>query len=251
MQILGIGNNGHIGFNEPGSSRFSRTRLITLDNSTRIANSFEFANISQVPRLAVTMGIDTIMKARKIYLMAWGPMKAPVIHKAVEEHVTEQIPASLLQQHNDAVYVLDEAAASELTRFRSPWLTGDIDWTPKTIKKAVVSMALKLDKPVLALTNSDYNDSGLGDLLVEQGDAYEINLQVFYMLRDSIPAGRAANRIPLFQRILKDQSLIQKEASSSPRTPMMISLVWAEPLCACTTRAMKCMLPTKQAEILR
>lgn len=199
VQILGIGNNGHIGFNEPGSSRFSRTRLITLDNSTRIANSFEFANISQVPRLAVTMGIDTIMKAKKIYLMAWGPMKAPVIQKAVEEHVTEQIPASLLQQHHDAVYVLDEAASSELTRFRSPWLTGDIEWTPKSIKKAVVSMALKLDKPVLALTNSDYNDNGLGDLLVEEGDAYEINLQVFYMLRDSItgwPGGKPNAFIP-------------------------------------------------------
>ncbi|ULQ57406.1 glucosamine-6-phosphate deaminase [Flavihumibacter rivuli] len=199
VQILGIGNNGHIGFNEPGSSRFSRTRLITLDNSTRIANSSEFANISEVPRLAITMGIDTIMKARKIYLMAWGPMKAPVLQKAVEEHVTEQIPASLLQQHNDTVFVVDELAASELTRFKSPWLTGDIEWTPIMIRKAVVTMALKLGKPVLALTNSDYSDSGLGDLLVEKGDAYEINLQVFYQLRDSItgwPGGKPNAVIP-------------------------------------------------------
>ncbi|WP_052273359.1 glucosamine-6-phosphate deaminase [Flavihumibacter solisilvae] len=199
VQILGIGNNGHIGFNEPGSSRFSRTRLVTLENSTRIANSFEFANISQVPRMAVTMGIDTIMKARKIYLMGWGPMKAPVIQKAVEENVTEQIPASLLQQHNDAIFVVDEMAAAELTRYRSPWLTGEIEWTPKLIKKAVVSTALKLGKPVLGLTNSDYNDSGLGELLVEKGDAYEINLQVFYLLRDSItgwPGGKPNAVIP-------------------------------------------------------
>lgn len=199
VQILGIGNNGHIGFNEPGSSRYSKTRMITLDNSTRIANSFEFANITQVPRLAVTMGIDTIMKAKRIYLMAWGPMKAPVIQKAVEEQVTEQIPASLLQQHNDAIFVVDEMAAGELTRIKSPWLTGDIEWDATLIKKAVVTMALKTGKPILGLTNSDYNDHGLGDLLVEKGDAYEINLQVFYMLRDSItgwPGGKPNAVIP-------------------------------------------------------
>src|SRR5580700_2556822 len=116
LQILGIGNNGHIGFNEPGSSLFSKTRLIPLDNSTRIANAQEFQNISKVPRLAITMGISTIMKAKKIMLMAWGQIKAPVIQKAVEGNVTEQIPASLLQQHNDCIFVTDEVAASELTR---------------------------------------------------------------------------------------------------------------------------------------
>ena len=91
------------------------------------------------------------------------------------------------------IFVLDEAAASELTRFKSPWLTGECEWTPKMIKKAVVNMALKLNKPVLSLTNSDYNEYGFSDLLVEKGDAYEINLQVYYMLRDSItgwPGGK-------------------------------------------------------------
>ena len=149
LQILGIGNNGHIGFNEPGSSIHSRTRLITLDNSTRISNAYEFANISQVPRLAITMGIGTIMKSKKIILMAWGPGKAPVIKKAVEEDHTEQVPASLLQIHDDVKFVVDEAAAAELTRNMSPWLTGDCEWTPKMIKKAVVNMALKLKKPVI------------------------------------------------------------------------------------------------------
>jgi glucosamine-6-phosphate deaminase len=199
LQILGIGNNGHIGFNEPGSSLFSRTRLIPLDNSTRIANSLEFQNISNVPRLAVTMGIGTIMKAKRIILMAWGQLKAPVIRKAVEGHVTEQIPASLLQQHSDTAFVVDHVAASELTRFKSPWLTGEMQWTPKMTKKAVVNMALKLKKPVLSLTNSDYNDNGLSDLLVEKGDAYEINLQVYYLLRDSItgwPGGKPDAIIP-------------------------------------------------------
>jgi glucosamine-6-phosphate deaminase len=195
VQILGIGNNGHIGFNEPGSSLFSKARLIPLENSTRVANSGEFQNISHVPRLAITMGISTIMKAKKIFLMAWGPLKAPIIQKAVEGVVTEQIPASLLQQHADTIFVLDEIASSELTRFKSPWLTGECEWTPRMVKKAVVNMAQQLGKPVLSLTSKDYNDYGLSDLLVEKGDVYEINLQVFYLLRDSItgwPGGKSA-----------------------------------------------------------
>jgi len=199
LQVLGIGNNGHIGFNEPGSSIHSRTRLVNLDNNTRLANAYEFAKISDVPRLAVTMGISTILKAKKIVLLAWGPAKAPVVQKAVEENMTEQIPASLLQNHPDCQFVLDEAAAQQLTRFKSPWLTGDIEWTPAIIKKAVVNMALKAKKPVLSLTNNDYNEYGLSDLLVEKGDAYEINLQVYYMLRDSItgwPGGKPNAVIP-------------------------------------------------------
>jgi glucosamine-6-phosphate deaminase len=198
LQILGIGNNGHIGFNEPGSGIFSKTRLTVLDNSTRLANSKDFQNISRVPRLAITMGINTIMKSKRILLMAWGA-KAPVIAKSVEGHVTEQVPASILQQHTHCSFVIDEIAASELTRFKSPWLAGDIEWTGAMIKRAVVNMALKLNKPVLSLTTNDYNENGLGDLLVEKGDAYEINLQVFYMLRDSItgwPGGKPDATIP-------------------------------------------------------
>jgi len=193
LQILGIGINGHIGFNEPGSSIYTKTRLTALDNSTRLANSYEFGNMSEVPRLAITMGIGTILKSKKIILMAWGQAKAPVIQQSVEEDDTEEVPASLLQNHDDTVFVVDEAAAAELTRFKRPWLTGECDWTEKMLKKAVVDLALKLNKPVLSLTNNDYNDNGLSDLLVEKGDAYEINLQVFYLLRDSItgwPGGK-------------------------------------------------------------
>ena len=199
LQILGIGTNGHIGFNEPGSGIYTKTRLITLDNSTRIANAYEFGNMSQVPRMAITMGISTILKSKKIILMAWGQTKAPVIQKAVEEDDTEEIPASLLQNHDDCTFVIDEGCAAELARFKKPWLTGECVWTDKMIKRAVVSLALQLKKPVLSLTNIDYNDNGLSDLLVEKGDAYEINLQVFYLLRDSItgwPGGK-----PTEQRI--------------------------------------------------
>jgi len=121
------------------------------------------------------------------------------MHKAVEGPVTEQVPASLLQQHSDCTFIVDELAAAELTRNKSPWLTGEIEWDSKTIKKAVVNMALKLNKPVLSLTNNDYNEFGLGDLIVEEGDAYEINLQVFYLLRDSItgwPGGKPDMNLP-------------------------------------------------------
>ena len=197
LQILGIGVNGHIGFNEPGSGIYTKTRLISLDNSTRIANAYEFGNMSQVPRMAITMGISTILKSRKIILMSWGQTKAPVIQKAVEEEANEDIPASLLQNHDDCIFVIDETCAAELTRFKSPWLTGECEWSDTMMKRAVVNLALKLRKPVLSLTNIDYNDNGLSDLLVEKGDAYEINLQVFYLLRDSItgwPGGKPTDK---------------------------------------------------------
>jgi glucosamine-6-phosphate deaminase len=193
LQILGIGVNGHIGFNEPGSAIYSKTRLITLDNSTRLANSHEFGNLSQVPRMAITMGISTIMKSKEIILMAWGQNKAPVIKKAVEDDDTEEVPASLLQNHDNCTFVIDEGASCELTRFKSPWLTGECEWTPKIVRSAVVTLALQLGKPILSLTNNDYNDHGLSDLLTERGDAYEINLEVYYMLRDTItgwPGGK-------------------------------------------------------------
>ena len=199
LQILGIGNNGHIGFNEPGSPVYSKTRLITLDNSTRIANSHEFGNVSEVPRMAITMGISTIMKSRSIILMAWGKTKAPVIKRSVEGKPTEEVPASLLQHHDHCTFVLDEFAAAELTRFKSPWLTGECEWTPNVVKDAVINMALHTGKPVLSLTNHDYNESGLSDLLVERGDSYGINLDVYYMLRDSItgwPGGKPNATIP-------------------------------------------------------
>lgn len=199
LQILGIGSNGHIGFNEPGSNPNSRTRLISLDNNTRLANSYDFANMAQVPRLAITMGISTIMKAHKIVLLAWGQHKAPVVRKAVEGHSNEQVPAALLQQHKDCIFILDAQAAEELTRFKSPWLTGECEWSSKMIRKAVCTMALKLKKPILMLTDNDYHDHGLSDLLVEHGNSYEINLMVFNGMRKAItgwPGGKPGVDIP-------------------------------------------------------
>ena len=198
LQILGIGKNGHIGFNEPGSSFHSKTRVIHLDNQTRMANLYEWHDMNKVPRTAITVGISSIMKAKKIVLLAWGN-KAEIVAKAVEGDVTEQIPASVLQNHDDCTFIIDEYAAAELTRNKAPWLTGANDWTPQMIKKAVIELALKLDKTVLSLTADDYKENSLADLLVLKESVYDINLQVFYMLRDSItgwPGGKPNAVIP-------------------------------------------------------
>jgi len=198
LQILGIGKNGHIGFNEPGSSFHSKTRVIHLDQQTRIANTYEFLDLNKVPKLAITVGISSIMKAKKIVLLAWGD-KASIVAKSIEGDVTEQIPASVLQNHDDCTFVIDELAASELTRNKAPWLTGSNEWTPNMIKSAVISLALKLGKTILSLTADDYKENSLSDLLVLKESVYDINLQVFYMLRDSItgwPGGKPNAVIP-------------------------------------------------------
>ncbi len=198
LQILGIGKNGHIGFNEPGSSFHSKTRIIHLDQQTRLANVYEWQELNNVPKLAITVGISSIMKAKKIVLLAWGN-KAEIVAKAVEGDVTEHIPASVLQNHDDCTFFIDELASVELTRNKSPWLTGSNDWTPLMIKKAVIGLALKLNKTVLSLTANDYTENSLSDLLVLKDSVYDINLQVFYMLRDSItgwPGGKANAVIP-------------------------------------------------------
>lgn len=198
LQILGIGKNGHIGFNEPGSSFHSKTRAIHLDQQTRIANTYEFHDLNKVPKQALTVGISTIMKAKKIVLLAWGN-KAEIVAKAVEGNVTEQIPASVLQNHDDCTFIIDELAATDLTRNKSPWLTGNTDWTPTLIKKAVIELALKLDKTILSLTAKDYTENSLADLLILKESVYDINLQVFYMLRDTItgwPGGKPNVVIP-------------------------------------------------------
>ena len=198
LQILGIGKNGHIGFNEPGSSFHSKTRVIHLDQQTRIANTYEFHDLNKVPKLAITVGISSIMKAKKIVLLAWGD-KASIVAKSIEGDVTEQIPASVLQNHDDCTFVIDEMAASDLTRNKAPWLTGSNEWTPQMIKRAVISLALKLGKSILSLTADDYKENSLSDLLVLKESVYDINLQVFYMLRDSItgwPGGKPNAVIP-------------------------------------------------------
>lgn len=194
LQILGIGRTGHIGFNEPGSSEKSATRLITLDQVTRLDAASDFFGEENVPTKAITMGVGTILKARRIILMAWGEGKAPIIQKAVEGPVTDQNPSSFLQRHPNALVVLDEASSSELTRIKTPWLIGHVDkWTDKLVRKAVVWLSLKTGKAILKLTNNDYMEHGMADILTEYGSAYQVNIRIFNELQHTItgwPGGK-------------------------------------------------------------
>jgi len=193
FQILGIGRNGHIGFNEPGSHVSSVTRLITLDNLTRFDAAYEFGGLANVPRKAITMGVGTILKAKRIVLLAWGDRKAEIIKQAVEGPVTEFVPASYLQGHHNVHFVLDESSSAELTRIKTPWLTDDVFWNKSMIKKAVTHLAFALQKPILKLTNNDYNQNGLSDLLALYGQAYDMNIEVFNQLQHTItgwPGGK-------------------------------------------------------------
>lgn len=193
IQLLGIGRTGHIGFNEPGSRPDSRTRLITLDSITRKVAASDFFGEEYVPRRAITMGVGTILDARRIFMMAWGEGKAPIIKEAVEGAVQESVPATFLQKHEDVSVILDEASAGELSRRKAPWLLTSCDWDNQLIRKSVVWLCRKVDKPVLKLTDEDYNENGMGDLLTEYGPAYDINIKIFNELQHTItgwPGGK-------------------------------------------------------------
>jgi glucosamine-6-phosphate deaminase len=193
IQILGIGRTGHIGFNEPGSKQHSPTRLITLDHITRMDAASDFFGEENVPRKAITMGVGTILKSRQIFLMAWGEGKAPVIQQTVEGDITDSIPATFLQLHPNSEIILDEAAAAKLTRFKTPWLVGQVTWDDTLIRKAVVWLCQQVDKPILKLTEMDYNEHGMSDLINDHGPAYSININVFNQLQHTItgwPGGK-------------------------------------------------------------
>ncbi len=196
LQILGIGRTGHVGFNEPGSGKQSRTRLITLDRVTRIDAASDFFGQENVPRRAITMGVGSILEARQIIMLAFGEHKSQIVAKAVEGDVSAAIAASFLQEHPNAQVVLDEAAADSLTRYKSPWVLGPVEWNEQKIRKAVIWLARTLDKPILKLTEEDYNEEGLQDLLAERGSAYDINIKVFRHLQSTItgwPGGKPAH----------------------------------------------------------
>ena len=193
VQILGIGRTGHIGFNEPGSTIDSKTRLITLDRLTMLDAASGFFGIENVPRRAITMGVGTILQAKKIYMMAWGEGKANIVRETIEGAINTSIPATFLQQHNQTEVILDTAAAAELTRIKTPWLAGLIKWNNFLIKKAVIWLSLKLTKPILKLTEEDYREFGMNDILVEIGTAYNVNIRVFNQIQHTItgwPGGK-------------------------------------------------------------
>src|SRR5881409_114641 len=199
FQILGIGKTGHVGFNEPGSSATSRTRLVTLDTLTRKDAAADFFGEENVPREAVTMGVATILDAREIALLATGEHKAGIVARAVEGDISPDVAATYLQRHKGVTVYLDLPAAAELTRIKTPWILEGIDWSPAMVERSVVWLAERSGKAVLKLSARDYAENQLSPLLARAGSAGPINGQVFNRLRDKI-RGRA--KLPAHERVL-------------------------------------------------
>ena len=201
LQLLGIGRTGHMGFNEPGSTRHSRTRLATLDAVTRRDAAQAFFGEENVPLRALTMGVGTIMDARKVILMAYGEHKAPIVAKALEGPVSENVTASFLQEHQDATYILDQAASKSLSAIDRPWAVGPVSWNDTLIRKAVIELSLKTGKGLLKLSDDDFREHELYELLREHGPASVLGLKVFKQLMDTIcnePAGTVKKTILVF-----------------------------------------------------
>ncbi|RYE08963.1 MAG: glucosamine-6-phosphate deaminase, partial [Sphingobacteriales bacterium] len=193
LQILGIGRTGHIGFNEPGSAPNSGTRLVTLADLTRRDASHDFGGKEKVPTKAITMGVGTIFKAREVILMAWNLKKAEIVKLAAEGEISSDVPATYLQLSDKAEFVLDADAASALTRFDTPWLVRDCVWDITLIKKAVIWLSKITGKPILKLTEEDYNNHGMAQLATEKGPVYNINIDIFNKLQHTItgwPGGK-------------------------------------------------------------
>lgn len=193
FQLLGIGRSGNIGINEPGSQMNSATRLILLDNLSKKDASELFGKIDLVPISAITLGIGTLLKAKRVVLLAWGEHKSSVIKKAIEGVMGDDLPASYLQAHSNAKVCLDLSSASELTRLSQPWLVTSCEWDDKLIRRAIVWLCQKINKPILKLTNKDYNDNGLSELLAVYGSAYNVNIKIFNDLQHTItgwPGGK-------------------------------------------------------------
>ena len=193
FQLLGIGRTGHVGFNEPGSHINSGTRIITLDHITRVDASSDFNGINNVPKRAVTMGVSTIMRSKRIVLLAWGQNKAEIIKRTIQGDISSEIPATFLQNHPNATFVLDQSAASSLTRFETPWLVGECIWTQELKSKAIVWLCQQTKQSILKLTDRDYNNNGMSDLLAQEGSSYDLNINMFNVLQHTItgwPAGK-------------------------------------------------------------
>ena len=194
LMIMGVGELGQIGFNEPGSYAHSTTRLVQLSYNTRKNQDKFFSNPNEVPKMAITMGLETIMSAKKLVLMMWGEDKARVAYGLIEGEVSEEYPATFLQNHDDIEVVIDEAAAQELTRVKEPWLIAPPqEWSDKLVRKAVIWLCQVVGKPILKLTHQDYIKNSLSDLLERVGTYDKINIRVFNEIQHIIsgwPGGK-------------------------------------------------------------
>lgn len=193
FQLLGIGRTGHIGFNEPGSHYNSGTRIVTLDFVTRLDASNAFLGIENVPRKAITMGVGTISKAKRIVLLAWGINKKEIIKRTIEGEVSSDIPATFLRNHSNTTFVLDQESSSELTRIKTPWIVSSCEWTESLKLKAVIWLCEHTKKSILKLTDKDYRSNGMESLLEEEGSYYDLNIKIFNKLQHTItgwPGGK-------------------------------------------------------------
>jgi len=192
--VMGLGEQGQIGFNEAGALENSRTRTVLLSYKSRKRQSVNFgSDVTKTPKTAITIGIDTIMSAKRVILMAWGEEKADIVRKIVEEDINPTYAASYLQEHSNVSIYVDDTSASLLTRVTAPWLVGPCDWTPRLVRKAVVWLCQKVGKPILKLTQQDYLDNSLSDLLDLYGPFDKINIDVFNDLQHTItgwPGGK-------------------------------------------------------------
>ena len=191
--LLGLGSKGNVGFNMPGSSLHSQTRMVMLDGDSRKDIARNFGSLDKVPVSAITMGLYDMMNARKIALIAWNEQKAESIRDIVEGPVSDMVPGSILQTHTETKVYVDLAAASALTRISRPWLVTNCEWTSKLIRRAIVWLCEVVDKPILKLTNKDYNDNGLSELITLYGSAYNVNIKIFNDLQHTItgwPGGK-------------------------------------------------------------
>lgn len=191
--LMGVGSSSNIMFNGSGASLSSRTRLVLLEGASRKEASRTFASLDNVPAGVITMGISTMMRARNVVLMAWGEDKADVIVKTVERKASDLTPSSFLQNHPNAKVVLDLAASYDLTRISHPWLVTNCEWDNKLIRRAIVWLCQLTGKPILKLTNKDYSENGLGELLALYGSAYDVNIKVFNDIQHTItgwPGGK-------------------------------------------------------------
>ena len=191
--LLGLGRKGNVGFNMPGSSLHSQTRMVMLDGDSRADISHNFGSLDKVPVSAITMGLYDMMESKKITLLAWGEQKAESIRDIVEGAVLDSVPGSVLQTHPEATVYVDIAAAAELTRLSKPWLVTNCEWDSKLIRRAIVWLCGVVDKPILKLTNKDYNENGLSELITLYGSAYNVNIKIFNDLQHTItgwPGGK-------------------------------------------------------------
>ena len=193
IALLGIGRMGNIATNEPGSTLSSTSRIILIDQMSRDEMTNSFGTQEQVPPCSITMGIHTLLSAHKLFITAWGEEKSDIVEKIVEGPITDAVPASFIQTHNDAKFFIDLSAASKLTRIVHPWLVTNCEWNDKTIRAAVVWLCQLKQKPILKLTNKDYNENGLSELLARFGSAYNCNIKIFNDLQHTItgwPGGK-------------------------------------------------------------